>query len=549
MHNKSYWRNRALEYEAELMQICNADLEPKLASFFRDSLNEIEKDLAALYALYQTDNSLSYSQAKKLLRGNEFSNWRMSLREYVALSHTDSKILKELNTLAMRSRITRLEKLYSETLMHLQNLGENYDAAVKDFLTAAYKERYFHGIYDLAKVGKLEIPLTKVQPAKLEQVLNSKWLGGNYSSRIWKNTEKLSATLKTTITQGLHRGLSVQKLSRELSQKMDVSYRNAERLVRTELNFIQNYSAKESLEAAGLEEYEFIAVLDHRTTPRCQALDGTHHLLEEYSPGTNAPPMHPRCRSTISAIVEGGKRTAKVAGKNVKVPADWNYEKWLGSLKSPKISGTKTVITPLQEKIKAAEDKAFAAKTGADFGFKKLNRASEWSKEIMYSNEGTEKLERAINCQRCVVAHEARLRGYDVTSRPSYGANDELRNLEKLLEVFERKNPILKLSKEELAGDIQAETKNIIKTFGKGARAFVWFKWKDKPEVGHVIVAECKEGGVVNVGDPQSKERAAIYKLNSAIAESICVMRVDDLEFTDLIKRFCMNRGGKNGNT
>lgn len=372
MHNKSYWRNRALEYEAELMQICNADLEPKLASFFRDSLNEIEKDLAALYALYQTDNSLSYSQAKKLLRGNEFSNWRMSLREYVALSHTDSKILKELNTLAMRSRITRLEKLYSETLMHLQNLGENYDAAVKDFLTAAYKERYFHGIYDLAKVGKLEIPLTKVQPAKLEQVLNSKWLGGNYSSRIWKNTEKLSATLKTTITQGLHRGLSVQKLSRELSQKMDVSYRNAERLVRTELNFIQNYSAKESLEAAGLEEYEFIAVLDHRTTPRCQALDGTHHLLEEYSPGTNAPPMHPRCRSTISAIVEGGKRTAKVSGKNVKVPADWNYEKWLGSLSrdEPKTVAYKKVGTEYfktaswQGKLQDAEKAAVTKYTG-----------------------------------------------------------------------------------------------------------------------------------------------------------------------------------------
>ena len=91
------------------------------------------------------------------------------------------------------------------------------------------------------------------------------------------------------------------------------------------MNFVQHYAAKDLLEAAGLDEYKFIAVLDSRTTPRCQALDGTLHLLEEYSPGINAPPMHPRCRSTISAVVEGGKRTAKVGGKNIKIPAEMKY--------------------------------------------------------------------------------------------------------------------------------------------------------------------------------------------------------------------------------
>ena len=35
--------------------------------------------------------------------------------------------------------------------------------------------------------------------------------------------------------------------------------------------------------------------------------------------------MHPRCRSTISAVVEGGTRTAKVGGRNIRVPADMHY--------------------------------------------------------------------------------------------------------------------------------------------------------------------------------------------------------------------------------
>jgi len=62
-------------------------------------------------------------------------------------------------------------------------------------------------------------------------------------------------------------------------------------------------------------EYEFIAVLDNRTTPRCQALDWKIFLLEEYSVGTNAPPMHPRCRSTICAVL----------GENIQIPASMNF--------------------------------------------------------------------------------------------------------------------------------------------------------------------------------------------------------------------------------
>ena len=144
----------------------------------------------------------------------------MTLAEYVAASHTDSKILRELNTLAMRSRISRLEKLYTDTLIELQKLGERYEGAVKDFLTTAYSKRYSHGIYDLAKSGEVAIPVVAVQPKNLEKVLAARWAGGNYSSRVWKNTEKLSGVIKETVTAGLHRGLSMPKLSKKIESTM-----------------------------------------------------------------------------------------------------------------------------------------------------------------------------------------------------------------------------------------------------------------------------------------------------------------------------------------
>ena len=78
--------------------------------------------------------------------------------------------------------------------------------------------------------------------------------------------------------------------------------------MRTELNFVSNMAARDSLLAAGLEEYEYIAASGPRTCSTCSNLNGTIHLLREFEVGTNAPPMHPRCRCTIAAVVGGGKK-------------------------------------------------------------------------------------------------------------------------------------------------------------------------------------------------------------------------------------------------
>ena len=118
---------------------------------------------------------------------------------------------------------------------------------------------------------------------------------------------------------------------------MKVGYHNAERLVRTELNYIENRAAFDAMKDADLEFYQFVATLDNRTTPICQSLDGQVFPLEEKSQGENAPPMHVRCRSTVIGSLDDGKsgksskgsRAAKDEdGKRIKIPADMNYSDW-----------------------------------------------------------------------------------------------------------------------------------------------------------------------------------------------------------------------------
>lgn len=320
----NYWEKRALEREQHWYDLTTAELDEKIKRYYEQSLEAIQRDIEALYGRYATENGLTMLEARRLIRGKEYKRWRMTLEEYVKAARNDSEILKELNTLAMRSRITRLEKLMSETLMELDELCEKTNDFLTSFLSRVYYDNYYKSLYDLHRKAGLKEPPVKVDSEQVGKVIRTAWSGANYSTRIWANGTKLASSIEEMMKVAIHRGISTKKLSMELSRRMDVGYNNAERLIRTELNYVQNKAAADSMIRAGLEEYRFVATLDHRTCGRCGSLDGQVFELETSQQGENYPPIHPRCRCTVIPVISGD-RAAKVKGKRV---GDISYSEW-----------------------------------------------------------------------------------------------------------------------------------------------------------------------------------------------------------------------------
>ena len=337
MDSEAYWAQRAEEREQYWHKKCQETIERELASYYRASLGRIQTEIAALYGRFAVDNELTMAEARKLLKGNEFRQWRMDIKEYVKKIEAtgDKGLERELNVLAMRSRISRLDKLYGETLVELDKLGRKVSKSMKSFLTDAYKDNYYHGLYDIAKAGELQNAVSKVDSKALEDVMRTRWSGKNYSERVWRNQKLLAQTLKDEMMTAVHRGESVEKISKRVAKRMDVGISNARRLVRTELNFVNNQAAFESIEDAGMKYYRFIATLDRRTSDKCRSMDGKVFYLQDREYGVNIPPLHPNCRSTIAGSLYGpgkaktGTRIAKnAAGQSMWIPADMTYEEW-----------------------------------------------------------------------------------------------------------------------------------------------------------------------------------------------------------------------------
>ena len=325
-----------------------------------------------LYARFANDNGLDMVEAQRLLMGQEYRTWRMDIEDYVKEIQTngDNELLRELNTLAMRSRITRLDKLYADTLVEIVKLSKDVRAAMDKFLPSAYKDFYYHDLYDIGQKRGLIHPVSRVDAGALENVIRTPWSGKNYSARIWKNGEKLAETIQRTVTAGMHRGCSADELARYVEQRMNVGYSQAVRLVRTELNYVENRAIVDGIKESGMKYYRFVATLDRRTSATCRDHDGHIYPVDDYSPGTNAPPLHPHCRSTIVGSIKGdskpkGERAARdESGKYIRVPASMTYEDWKKVYVDKKITLREWKAANGNDIIKAKKDTDLARAVG-----------------------------------------------------------------------------------------------------------------------------------------------------------------------------------------
>jgi len=304
--NKEYWEKRQLARE-ELSFNKGTEAYKEYVKILSESKKGIENKIAQLYAKYQqevTKLGVDKIQANKLLRGTEYKEWRYNIGKYVEeiekLKKSNPvefrKMSVELETLAYRSRISRLDSLKAGVDYELIQAGEKIKGKVTDTLTDVYENTYTSFVEDLNfKKGV-------ISSSTIKMALEQEWSGANYSSRIWSNIDNLAKAIKNEVIVGLNKGINYRTMSQNIAKKFDTSYKNAERLVRTETAHIQNQATLMGYKDSGVVKYEFLAVLDSRTSHTCASLNGEVFKTENAMEGENYPPMHPHCYDTETEV-------------------------------------------------------------------------------------------------------------------------------------------------------------------------------------------------------------------------------------------------------
>lgn len=151
-----------------------------------------------------------------------------------------------------------------------------------------------------------------ILPYSPRAVIDTAWSGESFSVRVWKNTEELARRIRDEAQQMVLGLKSSGTVKRQLMRDFDVSWKQASRLVDTELSYVLNKAELEDMRRDGFQKVEIIC-LKSNTCEKCQALAGEVFYLED------APvlPIHPRCQCSYVQPRAFDKAEVTASGGNL----------------------------------------------------------------------------------------------------------------------------------------------------------------------------------------------------------------------------------------
>lgn len=336
MKNNEYW-NKRFEQLEEAQINKGADYYANLEKQYSTAISYIIRDLAMWYTRYATENGITLTEAKKRLNNRELEEFKMSVEEYIekgkTLNYSD-EWAEKLEKASVIFHISRLEALKIQMQQQIEFLGAVQNDGITNLMKRVYTDGYYRTAFEIQKGLGVGQDFMKLDSNTVNKIITKPWAtdGRNFSSRIWEDKKKLVNELNNTLAQNIARGADPQEAINAITKRMNVSKRQAGRLVMTETAFFASESSKDSMKKLGVEKYEILATLDSHTSEICRDLDGEVYYLKDFQVGVTAPPFHPNCRTTTVPYFdeEDGLRASRDENDQdyYTVPENMTYREW-----------------------------------------------------------------------------------------------------------------------------------------------------------------------------------------------------------------------------
>lgn len=307
--SSDYWRKREEEWLAQIRKSEKAQAE-EVQAIYDYMLDEIEKEINSFFEKYAAKEGITMAEAKKRASTNDIEAYMRKAAKYVKEKDFLEQANKEMLLYNMTMKINRLELLKSSIGLDLVAGHDELKTYMGEKLTDHVVETLRHNAAILGPT------IMNDADRKARVIVDSSFHNATFSDRIWQHQDKLRNEMTNILTSALIGGRNPREFIPTLRKRFDVSARDAERLLRTELARVQTEAQKESYKDENINEYEYIACGLADCCDICRALDGKHFKVSKMVVGENAPPMHPNCHCSTGPYL------------------DFNgYDEWLDSYK------------------------------------------------------------------------------------------------------------------------------------------------------------------------------------------------------------------------
>lgn len=323
--SSSYWDKRAIKRLNEAEKTSDVYIK-RIKKIYDQAYKNIDKEIERVYKNYSKETGLDIQKLRELLTRSETKKtWEQMKRQGL------DKYIKD----NYKSRISRLEQIQAQIYAKAKQIYPKEELEQTMCYKGVINNSYYKAVYDTQMGTGYDFSFNKIDNRLTNALLNEKWSGGNYSGRIWGNTDILADSLSQVLGGALLSGQSIEKTTKQIKDRFNVSKYYAERLVRTETNHFNNEADAMAYEEMGIDKYVFVATLDSRTSKKCQNMDNKVFDYKDKEVGVNFPPLHPNCRSkTRGYLEEEMEKTLKRRAKNpitgqTEIIDNISYKDWL----------------------------------------------------------------------------------------------------------------------------------------------------------------------------------------------------------------------------
>ncbi|WP_175249941.1 minor capsid protein [Streptococcus pneumoniae] len=339
MKNQEYWAKRKANLIYQQMDKAEKQAD-QFDKVYQEAKTYLDKEINKIFDKFQRDYGLSQVEARQVLKNMKDKKNLNELRKVLEARPNDpniQRLLADLDSPAYSFRMKRLERLSDDLDRMRESIYHSEKTGSAAFYSDLMKDSYYKATFDLQQQTGLAYGFSGLPENEIKHLQSFSWVGdgSTYSTDIWKNTGKLTSSIKDELLISLMTGRDTRETAQAIAERFNVGQNDARRLVRTESAFFHNQMELLSYEEADIEKYIFVAVLDKRTSRICQEHDNQVYDRDKAVPGVNCPPMHPWCRSTTVGYDEDAdysklKRRARnpETGKVEYVPADMTYKEW-----------------------------------------------------------------------------------------------------------------------------------------------------------------------------------------------------------------------------
>lgn len=296
----SYWAKRKAQFMVKQMGKAEDTAQVMNQGYYL-AQKRLEEEAEKIFQRFQRSYGLTEQQARDLIyrAGTNVDAVKRELENM----NINADVLAEMNSAAYAHRIEALRNSSLEIDKMVERLAKRDTGLVTGHLKRTAEDAYLHSIYLTQQQAGVRFNFTQFDEQVVEDLLKVNWSKKHFSQAIWDNTHHLGETLKEEFMVNYLTGRSVDDMAKQIASRMDVSYFNARRLVRTESTYVEAEMEALGYEESHIDEYEYVSVIDNRTSSLCREHDGKIYKVKDRKPGVNYPPLHVFCRATTIAHI------------------------------------------------------------------------------------------------------------------------------------------------------------------------------------------------------------------------------------------------------